>query len=144
MSFTYTPGSSDATTKFRNRVRRLCGDTVNGNGPRFDGSNFSDEEIAEVISETSATNPYLVAAELLTILASEWTSVANVTVGPRSEQYGDRAREYRAQAAELQAQAGGGKLYAGALSAERKRDVELDLDRVPPSFTRNWGKHPDT
>lgn len=142
MSFTYTPGSSDATVKFRNRIRRLIGDTVSGNGPRFDGSNFTDEEIAEVIVETSTTNAYLVGAELLTILASEWTSVANVTVGPRSEQYGDRAREYRAQAAELQAQAGSGKLYAGALSADRKLDVETDTDRVAPSFTRDWGKHP--
>lgn len=142
MAFTYTPGSSDETTKFRNRVRRLAGDTVNGNGPRFDGSNFSDEEIAEVIAETSATNAYLVAAELLTILASEYAALANVTVGPRSEQYGDRAAEFRAQADELRSQAGRGKLYAGGLSADRKLEVERALDRVPPSFTRNWGKHP--
>lgn len=141
MTFTYTPGSSDTTIKYRNRIRRLVGDTVSGVGPRQDTGNFTDEEIAEVIVETSSSNAYAVAAELLTILANEWASLVNITIGPRREEYATRAAEFRAAAADMQAKASRGKLYAGGISKDRKETVETDTDLVPPFFTRQLDRH---
>ena len=52
MSFSYTLGSTDATTAAIARVRLEIGDTVSGAGVLPDGSNLSDEEITVYLVQT--------------------------------------------------------------------------------------------
>lgn len=71
MSFTY----NEALTTDRDKVRFRIGDTQANAGPRPDKRNFSDAEIAFVLSEEgSRVNGAI--AHSFEILASEWTAWA--------------------------------------------------------------------
>jgi len=68
MAFTY----SDALTTDLSKVRLRIGDTQLNAGPRPDKRNFSDAEIAFILTEEPTVNSSI--AHCFEILANEWTS----------------------------------------------------------------------
>lgn len=101
MAFTYDLSSSVASVLLLSRLRLEIGDKTSGSGVLPDSSNFTDEELFDILER--ADNDLLVAAaHCCDILATEWAKVANIQIGPRREelsqvakQYGIRAKEYR-------------------------------------------------
>lgn len=100
MSFTYTLASSDATTAAIARVRLEIGDTVSGAGVLPDGSNLTDEEITVYLTQTG-NDVALTVSALAGVLARRWATLADVTVGPRSEKLSQVAQAWERQAATL-------------------------------------------
>jgi hypothetical protein len=70
MAFTY----SDALTANADIIRFNLGDTKEGAGPRPDKTNFSDAEIAYLLS--SEANNTAATARGFEVLAAEWTAFA--------------------------------------------------------------------
>ena len=100
MSFSYTLGSTDATTAAIARVRLEIGDTVSGAGVLPDGSNLSDEEITVYLVQTG-NDVALTVSALAGLLSRRWATLADVTVGPRSEKLSQVAQAWERQAATL-------------------------------------------
>lgn len=96
MSFSYS------LTTDTGKVRLAIGDTVSGSGPRFNGGNFSDEEIGVYLTPVIAAGYTYgrAVASLLRILANEYTGQANISIGEYSIQYANVADNYRKSAAE--------------------------------------------
>lgn len=84
MGFSYVLNSSDATVAAIARVRLEIGDTTEDAGILPDGSNLSDEEITVYLTEYSSSIPQTVNA-IAGVLSRRWATVADVSVGPRSE-----------------------------------------------------------
>lgn len=84
MAFSYILNSSDATIAAVARVRLEIGDTVEDAGILPDGTNFSDEEITVYLTDYSNSVAQTVNA-LAGVLSRRWATVADVSVGPRSE-----------------------------------------------------------
>jgi hypothetical protein len=86
----------------RDTVRFVVGDTVENEGPRPDGRNFSDEEIAFAVTAESSV-VYAACAFCFEILASEWSQFAlvdrkdNVSVDAKqvASEYQKRADYWR-------------------------------------------------
>ena len=114
MTFTYDP--TKLQTDPATQVRLLLGDTVSGRGPRPNGRNFEDGEIAFFLSETG-NDPYLAAALAAETLASEWASAADVAVGPRRERLGQISRQWERRAKRWRAMKGGAgaRVYAAPI-----------------------------
>ena len=100
MSFSYILGSSDATTAAIALVRLEIGDVIESAGVLPDGSNFSDEEITVYLTAYSSDVPQTVNA-LAGVLARRWATVADVTVGPRSESLSQVSKAWAAIADKL-------------------------------------------
>jgi len=112
MSFTYLLSSSDATAAAIARVRLELGDTVESAGILPDGGNLSDEEIAVYLARGN-NDPLQAASYMAGLMARRWATVADVTVGPRSEKLSQVALAWERQAASL----AGGEAF-GAFSLE--------------------------
>lgn len=99
MTFTY---GSDFTVD-RDLIRTNVGDTNENAGPRPDKRNFSDEEIAGILTIETYTNA--ATARLFEILAAEWTPYAlrerkdDVEYDAKGlpEQYNELAAKWRAK-----------------------------------------------
>jgi len=101
MSFSYTLGSGDARTAAVARVRLELGDTVSGAGVLPNGGNLSDEEIGVYLDLYGNDNVGLAVNALAGVLARQWSTLADVTVGPRSEKLSQVAAAWERQAAAL-------------------------------------------
>lgn len=106
MTFTYDLGSADELIAALSQVRFELGDTTAGQGVRASGANLSDEELT-VLHDREGSDTMRTVAAACEMLARDWTRVASVTVGPRSQQFGTIAAQYAARAAELRVQYGG-------------------------------------
>lgn len=106
--FTY-----DLTTDV-GKLRLEIGDQSEGAGVRPDGSNFADEEL-ETILEQEGNVLGRGIARACEILANAWATLADLTVGPRSEKLSQVAARFEKRAAALRMQYGGGS--TGACSA---------------------------
>ena len=73
----------DALATDRDKVRFHIGDTIREDGPRPKGANFTDDEIAGVLSIESTWQRAVYS--LLQILATSWSRYADITAGPRRE-----------------------------------------------------------
>lgn len=93
MSFTYD------LTESVGQVRLALGDTTSGAGVRPDGSNFGDDEIQLFVDQENSVD--LAVARACDVLATQWTTVANLTVGPRREELGAIAERYAERAKSL-------------------------------------------
>ena len=89
------------------KVRLYTGDITEGSGVRADGTNFSDEELALLLSQEDDDWHRAVAA-VCEILSLEWAKVADVTVGPRKESLSGVSKRYGALASAFRGQYGGG------------------------------------
>ena len=97
-------------------VRLALGDTVVNAGVLPSSANFSDEEIQEILTQTSdsvdATTYWFLEA-----LAVVWSRLVDITVGPRKEALSDVATHYRRQADALAERTGlSTKAFTVALS----------------------------
>lgn len=102
--------SYDLTTLV-GQVRIELGDTTSGSGPKPDGGNFTDTEVEHFLT-LAGSDVTLAVAQACSVLATMWSNVADLTVGPRSEKLSQIADRYAARAVAL----GGG---AGALQTGR-------------------------
>jgi|SRR5581483_1598663 len=108
MSFTYDLSTSVG------KVRLNLGDKTNGAGPFPDASNFSDEEVAQLLMQEGNDIMRAVAA-CCEVLANAWAAIASSSVGPRSEQSNHVSEMFRQRAMDLRAQYGGAALTGSAL-----------------------------
>lgn len=98
-------------------VRMELGDDVQGDGVRPDGSNLTDAQIQVLLDrEGSVMRAVAAACELL---ARQWTRVANISIGPRSEQLGVVSEQWAKRGEKLRAQYGGGGSGAFAIAPGR-------------------------
>lgn len=96
MSFSYR------LTTDLGKTRLAIGDTVDGTGPRPDGTNYSDEEIGVYLTPIIAAGQSYgrAVAQMLRLLANEWTSKASISISDYRVDYNNVAANYRAAAAE--------------------------------------------
>jgi hypothetical protein len=122
MNFTYT------LTEQLGQLRLRVGDTVKGSGPRpySDRTNFGDAELQHLID----TQPSLgaAAATAFEILASEWSSYTNITLGPRKEEFAKISDSYRKQAAQLRKIFGGATTFSVGFDRVDGYSVAADLE----------------
>jgi hypothetical protein len=121
VAFTYHLTSDDETERLISEVRLELGDTVEGDGVLPDGGNFSDAEISHYLSQYDNSVAQVV-AKLAGVLVSRWSSVVDVSVGPRSESLSQVAAQWAKRAETLQATAGSGSAigYFGVARARRR------------------------
>lgn len=87
------------------QLRLELGDDVSGSGVKPDGSNFTDAQLQAFLDREGSVMRALAAA--CENLARRWSLVANITVGPRSEQLGQIAGQWSKRGEELRDQYGG-------------------------------------
>lgn len=125
MTWSYTPGGTDALDK----VRFLVGDTLTSD------QQLQDEEINALVATTSTI--YGAAAACCNALASKFSRSVTFKAGQSSANFSDLAKAYRLQALGFDQQAalfGSGLPYAGGLSKADKAQQEANTDRVLPQF----------
>lgn len=88
MAFTYV----DTLATDRDRVRFNISDTVESSGPKPSGGNFSDNEIAGLI--TSEGNWEKATAASFEALAGLWSTYVDTSVGPRRQSLSQTAKGY--------------------------------------------------
>ena len=81
MALTYV---GDLSTDL-DKVRFHIGDTAASAGPLPSAGNFTDAELNGLISLAGSVNKAVSAA--MAAISTRWSSYANITVGPRKEEY---------------------------------------------------------
>lgn len=109
-------------------VRMELGDDTQGDGVRPDGANLTDAQVQKLLDREGSV--MLAVAAACELLARQWTRVATISVGPRSEQLGAVAAQWQARADKLRAQYGGAGA-AGFSIGTRRTDAYSDA--VPGS-----------
>lgn len=96
MAFTY-----DVSTSL-GQLRLAIGDTKLNEGPRPDGTNYSDAELGVFLTPVIAAGYAYGRAvpQMLRLLAVEWSNRASVTIGEFSANYAAVADNYRKRAAD--------------------------------------------
>lgn len=94
MNFTYI----DLLLTDRDIIRFKVQDTVQSSGPKPDGGNFSDEEIAGMLTIEGTVNRTV--AALFEALAAIWGHYVDTRIGPRDEKLSQIAERYAKQAKE--------------------------------------------
>ena len=99
MAFTY-----DVSTSL-GQLRLAIGDTKLNEGPRPDGTNYSDVELGIFLTPVIAAGYAYGRAvpQMLRLLAVEWSNRASVTIGEFSANYATVADNYRKRAADWEA-----------------------------------------
>lgn len=121
MSFTY-----DLETA-AGKLRLELGDQTDGSGVRPDGTNFSDEELATLLT-LEGDNQGRALARACEVLATMWATFADLTVGPRSEKLSQVAARFEKRAAALRLQHGGGSTGAYAAGVVRVDGYQSTAD----------------
>lgn len=113
MTFTYNLASADPDIVNISRVRLEIGDTVSGSGVRPSNANLTDEEIGVWLAQAS-DNVYVAAAMACNALSRHWSTMTNLSVGSRSENFGDIAQKWLNMGKAIMAQYGGGGVAGSA------------------------------
>lgn len=131
MAFTY----DDALSTDRDKVRFRIKDTQENAGPRSDGRNFSDNEIAFVLTDEGTVTAAI--AHLFEILRAEWASVA------MSDKEGDSTidakqvtKEYKDLAEEWRAKPGGSSGSGLSSYGLNYRGIDDSGEAIEPMFQR--------
>lgn len=101
MAFTYNLTSDDETERLISEVRLELGDTTAGDGVLPGGANFTDLEISHYLTQYDNSVAQTV-AKLAGIIVSKWSTVVDVSVGPRSENLSQVAAQWAEKAKALQ------------------------------------------
>ena len=120
MTFTYDLSEDDENLLNISRVRLELGDTQQDAGVRPSGSNLTDEEILFWLEEED-NDIMRVVARAAQALALAWTTVTNITVGPRREELGQVAEGW-AKRAGLAGSAAGIVYGARIISLDNKHN----------------------
>ena len=83
MAFTYD--TSDPLGTNLGKVRFYIGDTTENAGPLPSAGNFTDAELNGLLTATGTVNKSVSAG--MGAISTRWSSYANITVGPRREEY---------------------------------------------------------
>lgn len=125
MAFTY----SDALTLDRDRVRFSIADTVSGSGPKPADANFSDAEIAGLITIEGTWQRATAAA--FENLAALWTRQVTFSAGDMSASLSNIAEGYRSDAETWRKRWGyAGGTASGSSATTRADGYSDDLDCV--------------
>ena len=100
MAFTYLGNLSTDLDK----VRFHIGDTAASAGPLPSQVNFTDAELTGLLSTAGSVNKAVSAA--MAGISARWASYANISVGPRKEDYATIAEAWSKRQAEWNAQHG--------------------------------------
>ena len=100
MAFTYLGNLSTDLDK----VRFHIGDTAASAGPLPSQANFTDAELTGLLSTAGSVNKAVSAA--MAGISARWASYANISVGPRKEDYATIAEAWSKRQAEWNAQHG--------------------------------------
>jgi len=119
MTFTCIP---DFATD-RDNIRLRIGDTQFDAGPRPDRRNFSDEEIAQILSDEGATRNAAIAG-IFEILTNEWAAYA------LSEREGEVQFDAKVLADEFRKQAKIWRLKPGGSSEAERSDGLILITRT--------------
>lgn len=92
MTFTYVGTLVTNLDEIRFKIQ----DTVSGSGPKPSGGNFTDEEIAGLL--TTEGNVERTIAALYEALASIWGHYVDSSIGPRNERLSQVADRYQKMA----------------------------------------------
>jgi len=95
MTFTYV----ETLLTSRDYIRFKIGDTVSSSGPKPNGGNFTDEEIAGLLA-IEGTKERTVAA-IFETLSGIWAHYVDTKIGPRDEKLSQVSARYAAWAKEL-------------------------------------------
>lgn len=112
MSFTYDPATDIGKVRFE------LGDDAAGQGVKPDGSNFTDEEIQAVLTREHSVMRAV--AGICETLATRYTQLCDISVGPRRESLSQIRDGYRARAADLRRVHGGAGNRAFSISPNRE------------------------
>ncbi len=140
MSFTYDLFSSDPNALRISKVRLNLGDKVSGSGPFPDSSNFSDEELTQILLQESNDVMRAVAACCET-LANAWSSIGDVRVGSRDEGLGSRAAQFADRAKALRERYGGQAMVvsSGWTRVDGYQDASTGTDyRIARRNIHSW------
>lgn len=88
MTFTYAGTLSTDLDKIRFKI----GDTTSGSGPKPSGGNYTDEEIAGLLTLEGSVNRTI--AALYENLAAIWAHYVDTQIGPRDEKLSQVANRY--------------------------------------------------
>ena len=86
------------------KVRFYIGDTTVDAGPLPSAGNFTNEELNGLLSTAGSVNKAVSAA--MAGISARWASYANISVGPRKEDYATIAEAWSKRQAEWNAQHG--------------------------------------
>jgi hypothetical protein len=100
MTLTYV---GDLSTDL-DKVRFYIGDTATSSGPLPSAGNFTDAELNGLITTAGSVNKAVSAA--MAAISARWASYANITVGPRKEEYAAIAEAWAKRQQEWNAQYG--------------------------------------
>jgi hypothetical protein len=114
----------DALSTDRDRVRFHLADTVASSGPRPSGGNFTDDEIAGLVTLHGSWQRAVAGG--LERLAAEWRKYTNITSGPMKEEFAKIAEGYAADAKEWRKQHGGTS-RVGSAHVTRKDGYSDDI-----------------
>lgn len=120
MAFTYVLTTSVG------KLRLEIGDTTSGSGVKPDGSNFSDAELEYFLDQEGTVGR--ATARACEALATAWSTVANLTVGPRKEELGEVAKRFAERAKALRVQFGGASVGASAVGMIRQDGYQSITD----------------
>lgn len=104
MSITYNLASDDPAVRALSRVRKHLADTTLNAGPKPEGANVSDAEIADFLSE-SGGGVYGAAALAADAIAAAWASNVATQAGPLRREWNQAAAAWSQRATALRKQA---------------------------------------
>lgn len=124
MSFTYT----DTLATDRDKVRFYLQDTASGSGPKPTDGNFTDEELAGLISAEGTWQRAVAAG--YEVLAAAWQRYPSFTADGLSVSRSDIAKGYASKAAEWRKQYGAATSTsrAGSRAVTRVDGYSSDVD----------------
>lgn len=134
MTWTY---SGDPSSTDRDEVRFLIQDTDTTD------QQVSDEEIAYAVSNEPSN--ISAAIRICRVLSAKYARKPDKKVGDLSISWSQLSKRYSELAQELEDSDMVSMVpvpYAGGISKSDKNSVELDTDRVDPSFTRGMHDNP--
>ena len=107
MAFTYDLDHATEAIANQSKVRLEIGDTVIDEGPRPNGANFQDDEVAYWL-ESEGDHIMRATAAACETLARQWSLIPTTRLGPHGESASDIAKAYAERAKQLREEYGRG------------------------------------
>lgn len=132
MTVTYDLASADPAVLLISRLRLEIGDTTLNQGVKPDESNFADAEL-QVFLTRASNNVEHAAAFLCDVLANTWARLADIEIGPRSENLSQVAKRYEARAKAYRDRLGisSAAFSGGMVRADGYAEYESDEEYTP-------------
>lgn len=118
----------------RDKLRLNIGDTVENSGPKPNGGNFSDNEIAFILTDEGSVGR--ATARCYEILSTIWAHYADTKIDPRDEKLSQISKQYMAWAKEKRAQYGysTSTISSGFVTRVDGNSDDIDSGEVDSTF----------